>query len=431
MVLAQKISHDRRLTLASVFFVANAFIWYFLALNIIDRTMSEVELNPSEIQVIYGVHFGALAVSLIVGAIAAKKIGRKRLFSFWTLLGVVSPALLLALNLAPFSVILLVSILFAVSAGLGMPNCMEYFKQSTVIGSRGRYSGLILLFSGLGLFALRMLGEGIVISALILVIWRLFALLALFVVKPFTETREIATNNKTTTVSYSGILRQRSFLLYLIPWLMFSLVNYLSPPPPTSLGESTITFLGILESAISGISAVGAGFLIDRFGRKPASIAGFAMLGLTNAVLGVYPTEIASWYIYAVFDGITWGILSILFVVSIWGEINPHASADKYYAIGIMPFFISRYIGLAIAGSISVPATAIFSFTAFFLFLAVLPLVYAPETLPEKLMKDRDLKSYVEKAQKAVEKEISKKHKASKDETKKQSVEPIEDTSKD
>jgi hypothetical protein len=40
----------------------------------------------------------------------------------------------------------------------------------------------------------------------------------------------------------------------------------------------------------------------------------------------------------------------------------------------------------------------IFSFASVFLFLAVLPLIYAPETLPEKTMKDRDLKSYIEKA---------------------------------
>jgi MFS family permease len=432
MRICNKITQDTRLALRSVFLVVNAFIWYFLALLILQDIASKA--NSIEVQLIWAVHFGTLALCLIIGAMLVNRIGRRRLFVLWTLIGVISPLFLLSLNSAQTPIVLLVSFLFAASAGLGMPNCMEYFKRCTITGSRGRYAGLILLFSGLGLFALRMLGQGIVISALILIIWRLFALLALFVIKPFTETREEAANDKMATVSYSGILRQRSFLLYLIPWLMFSLVNYLSAPVPIKLlGESTYTFLEILENAIAGISAVGAGFLIDRFGRKQASIAGFAMLGLTYAVLGFNPNSVASWYMYTIFDGITWGILSILFVVSIWGEINPHASADKYYAIGILPFFISRYIGLTIADSISVsvlPST-LFSFTAFFLFLAVLPLLYAPETLPEKLMKDRDLKSYIEKAQKAVEKEISKKHKASKEGTKKQSAEPDEDTSKD
>jgi hypothetical protein len=44
-----------------------------------------------------------------------------------------------------------------------------------------------------------------------------------------------------------------------------------------------------------------------------------------------------------------------------------------------------------------------FSFASFFLFLAVIPLMYAPETLPEKTIKDRELKSYLEKAQKVKE----------------------------
>lgn len=43
---------------------------------------------------------------------------------------------------------------------------------------------------------------------------------------------------------------------------------------------------------------------------------------------------------------------------------------------------------------------AIFSFTSLFLFLAVLPLAYAPETLPLQMFKDRELKKYLEKAEK-------------------------------
>jgi hypothetical protein len=40
--------------------------------------------------------------------------------------------------------------------------------------------------------------------------------------------------------------------------------------------------------------------------------------------------------------------------------------------------------------------------------MAVLPLFMAPETLPEKVMKDRDLKSYIEKAKKKVQRESEK-----------------------
>ncbi|HUK85621.1 MAG TPA: hypothetical protein VLU95_07150, partial [Candidatus Acidoferrum sp.] len=61
-----------------------------------------------------------------------------------------------------------------------------------------------------------------------------------------------------------------------------------------------------------------------------------------------------------------------------------------------------------------------FSFASFFLFIAVIPLMVAPETLPEKVMKDQDLMSYAEKALKQVKKETEKpqRKKAEKSESK-------------
>ena len=56
-------------------------------------------------------------------------------------------------------------------------------------------------------------------------------------------------------------------------------------------------------------------------------------------------------------------------------------------------------------------SSPLFAFGAIFLFFAVLPLMYAPETLPEKSLKDRDLKSYVERANKAGFEERTKKAK--------------------
>ena len=205
---------------------------------------------------------------------------------------------------------------------------------------------------------------------------------------------------------------QRSFILYLVPWIIFSLVNYLSNPIEINiLGQSTFTQLQIVGNVIVGLSAVGGGFLMDRVGRKQAAIAGFSLLGLSFAFLGIYPNEMISWYLYTVFSGVTWGILLVLFVVCIWGELNPTSSSDKYYAIGVLPYFISEFLSLIFSNYISIAISpyALFSFIAFFMFIAVLPLLYAPETLPEKIMRDRNLKSYVEKAMEKVTKENNKK----------------------
>jgi MFS family permease len=391
-----------------MFLVVNIVIWYFISTLIFQEILSKYAMNFVTVQLMWVIHFVTLAASLIGGAVLIKKIERRKLFVLWTLIGVFSPLSLFALDFAPVPITLLFSMLFAVSTGLGMPNCMEYFTKSTVTEKRGRYAGLAFLLSGLGFFLLRLIGEGIVIYAFILIIWRLFGLLAVVIAKPFEEKIE-----KKVSVSYVSIIRQRSFLLYIIPWALFSLVNYLSIPVQNNIiSQNTITNMLIIENVVAGLSALVAGHLIDHFGRKPASIAGFALLGISYAVLGIFQND-TTWYVYAVFDGITWGVLAVLFIITIWGELNPNTSSDKYYAIGVLPFFFSEFISFVMSNyiSIGISPSALFSFTAFFLFIAVLPLVYAPETLPEKTMKDRDLKSYIEKAQKVVQKETEKKQK--------------------
>jgi MFS family permease len=170
--------------------------------------------------------------------------------------------------------------------------------------------------------------------------------------------------------------------------------------------------LGLVQTVFMGAAAVLGGIFVDSVGRKPIAIAGFALLGVGTAVLGfsgnslldIHPLVL---YFNPVIDGIAEGFLLVLFVLTLWGDLSHNSSSDKYYALGVMPFFVSKLLELTVGPYIFegiTSITALFSFTAFFLFLAVLPLVYAPETLPEKHIKERELKSYIEKAQKEKEK---------------------------
>jgi MFS family permease len=399
----RKFGITRRFILASVFLVANAFVWYFFAARVLEEIINKVATNYFEILLLWSLHFASLALSSIIGALLTKRIGRRTLFVVWTLMGVISPLSLVVFDISQASMILLLSIFFGVSLGLGMPNCMEYYTKCTDTKNRGRYGGITLLLSGLGLFSLGMTDIwGIELHAFILIVWRLSGLLVLLVTKPFKEEDE-----RGRTVSYGFVFNQRSFILYLIPWIMFSLVNQLSTPVQFRiLGESEVKLLMIIENAIFGFFALAGGFLLDCIGRKRAALAGFVLLGLGFSILGLYPRSIASWYFYTVVDAVAWGLLFVIFVVTIWGDLSFNSSSDKYYAIGVLPFFLSKFLQL-VAGSYiaeNVSPYALFSFAAFFLFLAVLPLIYAPETLPEKHIKDRELKSYIEKAKKVKEK---------------------------
>jgi MFS family permease len=243
------------------------------------------------------------------------------------------------------------------------------------------------------------------IQVLLLIVWRLGGLGFFVILK--TDDENLRQKRTLPPVAYRALFSQKQFLLYLIPWLMFSLITFLTIPIQASMvGQSEVDLMTIIESALGGVFSLLGGFLADRVGRKRIAIVGFVMLGLGYSVLGI-SAELTSWYFYTVVDGIAWGLLYVLFVITIWGDLSNNSSAEKYYAIGVAPFFASKFLQLTMSNNISaaIMPAAIFSFTAFFLFVAVLPLIYAPETLPEKVLQDRDLKSYVEKAKKKAAKE--------------------------
>src|SRR4030067_3051237 len=116
------------------------------------------------------------------------------------------------------------------------------------------------------------------------------------------------------------------------------------------------------------IFAVIGGFLADTVGRKLIAIQGFVLLGLGYSVLGILgnnPENLFSWYFYTVVDGIAWGLLFVVFVITVWGDLSQERSSDRHYAVGVLPFFISKFIQVTMGSDITymIPRTAIFSFT--------------------------------------------------------------------
>jgi MFS family permease len=258
-----------------------------------------------------------------------------------------------------------------------------------------------MLASGIGMvafgpaFALADKSDLLLIGV-VLGIWRLSGLVVFRWDKDYRQTE-----GKTTVFSLRKVLGQRSFILYFAPWVIFSIVNYLAVP-----GDFGPDYR-MVQLVVMGGAAVLGGFFLDSVGRKPIAIAGFTSVGLGTAVLGFLGTTAPVLYFNAVVDGIAWGFLFSLFVVTLWADLSQFSSSENYYALGVMPFFVSKLleltVGPAIASFINAGPT-LFSYTALFLFLAVMPLFYAPETLPEKVMKKRELKFYVEQAQEIAEK---------------------------
>ena len=398
----------------TIVLVTNAFVWYYFVIDLLNSAVQTAKIDQSTALLVWILHFSAIAISAIIGASIAKKItDRSRFILYWMLSGLILSLIALMWNLNSVN-ILVFSLLFGLSLGFGMPSCMGYFADSIAVEKRGRVGGIVFLLSGLTIVALGILtSEGIGFKAVVLAGWRLFGLLTFLLLLKSWSMKEIP--NKYEPISYKSLLNQKSFLLYLVPWLMFSLITNLTAQMQANIIQSiqnsgvnipSLDFLRSIENLLGAVFGVVGGFLIDFVGRKRMSIIGFVMLGIGYSFLGIFSESPLSWYFYTFVDGIAWGIFFVIFVITIWSDVANGSPSEKYYAIGVLPFFISYFLRFTVGFDLSllIPEEAIFSFVAFFLFLAVLPLVYTPETLPEKTMKDRDLKNYIEKAQKVKEK---------------------------
>ncbi|MGB9694220.1 MAG: MFS transporter [Fervidobacterium sp.] len=389
-----------RNTFVSMFVMVNTLVWYLYAFNFLNEIIQNSNLTYMETVKCWFPNFIGATVSALIGASFVSKIRKRVSFLyFWMFLGVISSII----PVVTLSNIPVISLLFGISFGLGMPVCLGYYVDYTDIEKRALLSGIILFVSSVGTVLLAIAQSvSILANTLILAVWRAAGLVIFFLLQPKEKLSDTSKD-----FSYVEILTQKSFLSYFLPWIMFSLINYLALPVEFSiLGEDSARFLGVIESVLINCSAMVAGFLSDNIGRKRVVIAGFVTLGIGYAVLGMYPRNLLSWYLYTVIDGAAWGIFYTIFILTLWGDISNGVSSDKYYAIGGIPFFLSNFIRFILTQYIveAVPDYAIFSFVAFFMFLAVIPLMFAPETLPEKKLRERELRQYIEKAKKIKEK---------------------------
>jgi MFS family permease len=386
----------------------NSFSWYFPLYIFFVNVLDSIQIEYTILLFIYSSHYAAIVVSAFIGNFLSRKLKRYDLILLWIFIGVLASLSMLPTKSGEVDWIYLASISLGISLGFGFPSCLAYFADSIDLDHRGFIGGFTFFLTFIGMFAIGFLTTMLnyLISILVFIIWRSVGLVILLLVKPkHYQQVEIA------DVSYWMILHERSFILYLIPWLMFSLINFLEIPffdiplQQNFLGTDVRYLISIGEFGIGGVSAFVGGLLSDVIGRKRIIVSAYLMVGIGYAVLSFSFSSLIILYLYVLLDGIAWGIFALMFYLIIWGDLAGTRSKEKYYLIGTLPFLISSFVSFFVApyAGIIHPSMA-FSLASFFLFLAVIPLMYAPETLPEKKLRERELRSYIEKAKKVKEK---------------------------
>jgi MFS family permease len=386
-------------TLALVF---NSLVWYTLMYALFSNEVNGLSLSVTLTFALYGAYYGGFALSAVVGAVFFPR-ARERCLLVWMFLGTLATVLLPSVESNSFQANVLVSLFLGVSVGVGLPSSLAYFADTTTVENRGRCGGVVwgaVGFSVLGLaLFVNMLGSFEAFMAL--TIWRGAGALAFYALSRMRGKLQISPN----TSSYRLILGRRDVTLYLLPWVMFSLVNFAESPILGNLFGDFQAFVGFIEFAIAGLFAIVGGILADLVGRKRVVITGFAILGIEYAVLSLFSGVRASWVVYTVCDGIAWGMFASVFFMTLWGDLAEDGQKEKYYVLGGLPYLLAGFLPVLVKPFVGgIETVTAFSLASFFLFLAVLPLMYAPETLPEKKIKEMELRSYAEKAKKVKEK---------------------------
>ena len=134
-------------------------------------------------------------------------------------------------------------------------------------------------------------------------------------------------------------------------------------------------------------------------------ITGFVIYGAAYALISLFYEFLIAKYIFITIESISTGILWVSFILLLWGDLSEFGSREKYYALGITPFFLTSIIQLYSGPYFeTIESYNAFSLASMFLFITLLPLWLAPETLPEKKIELRRLKTFAEQAKKEREK---------------------------
>ncbi len=147
--IIKKLQSTSKNTLVSTFLVANVFVWYLTT-----YTFLKDAARPEDLLSVVAVNFFALVLSAVISTSFGRFKQRLVFLKYWVLAGVLLSLLFAFINLAGFTILLILASVLGVYFGLGMPVCIGYYTANTEPQNRAKFSGIIILLMALGFFIL-------------------------------------------------------------------------------------------------------------------------------------------------------------------------------------------------------------------------------------------------------------------------------------
>jgi hypothetical protein len=339
-----------------------------------------------------------VAFSIFLGIILVrKKDTHYYAFRAWYL---ISPIITLSLIFASDLWFLIAVCLLGCLYGALLLGFFVSFGSLTMIRERGRAGGFIGFISihAMSLLTVVSLSFGFVGSVAVCSLLGLCTFFADWLV-----TRDPTRLEMRKTASFKmARWTTRDFFLYLMPWLIYNLVNAISGHYQASLlidrFQIPIMWTLVLSDVASSIGALTGGFVADVHGRKKALSIGLTSYGISSAFIGLIFSGVENGLLVfslLALDGFSWGIFLVLYFFVVWEDLSnindvtfPYAGIVAYPLIMGLARSLTQPLPFTLSSLALVSCVLIFSSNIF--------LVGAQELLYPKLRKETDILGYLE-----------------------------------
>ena len=357
----------------SFVFYASYFVFsYYIPLNFIPSGE-----NRSMVQAAFNF---IIAITLIVAAFLIHRIKKLHVIYVCSICSSVLAASLFVIPSNTLRILILFAI--AIFFGAGQLAFLVYFWGLTVSQERGRVAGFIAFISFLFhpiMYALiattldfpRAVALGIILSV--------GALIGILV----KSKKAVLTAKKTENGQHP---EKRTILFYLIPWLLFSLINAtLAKNISYNISQQVVPSLYLVLTIVQAIGTIfgtlSGGFIADFFGRRMSLAFSLTLYGISSAIAGISGSTSLLYFVY-ITNGLSWGILLTMYTFVVWGDLASTKNCAKMYAIGFVSFYLAQGIGLLpLEQILQIPLVVSSLVSCLIIFLSNIPIFLAPELL--------------------------------------------------
>ncbi|MGD0996423.1 MAG: hypothetical protein ABR909_12985 [Candidatus Bathyarchaeia archaeon] len=364
--------------------------FYLFTFYIILTSLPNLSISTNYRLIVVAALNFEICIAILISSFFIKKIN-KLIFAYIIPLLIIIMSIFLFLTNWPFTLI----IIFAIAPLLSIELVIffNHFQEITLSSERARTAGIIAFVTLPFIFILTLMRQSSMNSfySLIFIIVLNLGIIFLFFLRPNIK----SINEKKEVGNY---FEKKVIFFYLFPWILFSIINVtLAEDASIYILEQTSAsfhlFLVALQVIGVNFGAVIAGFFADFFGRRITLALSLTLYGTSSVLVGMFTTNGAFSLMYFI-NGMSWGILFVLYIFVVWGDLANKDNCAKMYSFGLITYFSSLGIGLLIPRTF-LPISTSSLLTCLIIFLSIIPVFLAPELISSDFIEKIRLKRHI------------------------------------